>query len=239
VAEPETVARPPGGRPSRRVRRLVIAAIIGLTIAGWTGDLLLSVLLDRHPLVFIALNSRNRNLVLASKYLDPWSFYGVALVRLLLSDPLFFLLGRWYGDAGVRWMERRTPTYGRMMRTAEGWFHRAEYPLVALAPNNFICLFAGASGMSVAGFLAANVTGTVVRLVLLRSVGDVFSGPLGSVQHFIQDHRLLVFVIGAILLSLTVWSERRAGGTEVTQLTHLDEDLTDTGTTADPEGTDR
>ncbi len=228
MADPETAAPAPAGRPSRRIRRLVVAAIIALTIAGWTGDLMLSVLLDRHPLLFIALNSRNRNLVLASRYLDPWSFYGVALVRLLLSDPLFFLLGRWYGDAGVRWMERRAHLRP-LMRTAEGWFHRAAHPLVALAPNNVICLFAGASGMSVAGFLLANVVGTVVRLVILRSVGDVFSSPLGEVQDFIQDHRLLVFVVAAVLLGFTIWSERRAGGTEVAQLAQLDEELAEDG----------
>ena len=31
----------------------------------------------------------------------PWTFYGVGLARLLISDPLFFLLGNWYGDAAV------------------------------------------------------------------------------------------------------------------------------------------
>jgi len=233
VAEPETAPPASGGLPSRRVRRSVIAAIIALTIAGWTGDLLLGVLLDRHPLIFIALNSRNRNLVLASEYLDPWSFYGVALLRLLASDPLFFLLGRWYGDAGVRWMERKAPTYGRMMRTAERWFNKAAYPLVALAPNNFICLFAGAGGMGVAGFFVANVTGTIVRLVVLRTVGDVLSSPLGAVRHFIQDHRLLVVAISAVLLSISIWSEKRSGGTEVETLAHLDEELTGADTEAD------
>ena len=35
-------------------------------------------------------------------------------VRLLISDPLFFLLGYWYGDAAVKWMERRTKTGNKM-----------------------------------------------------------------------------------------------------------------------------
>ena len=43
--------------------------------------------------------------------------------------------------------EKRTRTFGGTMRRAESWFGKAAYPLVFIAPNNFICLFAGASGM--------------------------------------------------------------------------------------------
>jgi membrane protein DedA with SNARE-associated domain len=224
----------------------VVGLLITFVVSSWAGDLLLSVLVDRHPLVFIALNSRNRNLVLASPNLDAVSYYTVAFLRLVASDPLFFLLGRWYGDSAVTWMERKAPSFGSLLRWVEQHFSRAAYPLVALAPNNFICLFAGASGMGVAGFLVANVAGTMFRLYLLRTAGDVFSGPLDSVTDWIADHRLIVFVGSAIFLGLTIWSERRAGGTEVTQLAHLDDELTeaeadtdtDTDTDADAEPTE-
>lgn len=234
VSDPATPAHVPSGPPSRAIRNIVVGMLVVCVIAAWSGDLLLGRLIPDHPLVFIMLNSRNRNLVLASPLLDPWSFYGVAFVRLLVSDPLFYILGRWYGDAGVRWMERRTPTYGGMIRTVERWFGKASYPLVAIAPNNFICLFAGAAGMSVAGFFAVNMIGTVVRLVLLRKVGDIFSTPLTSVQNFIGDNRLLVFAISAALLTFTIWSERRAGGSEVAQLLHLDDEIADGEASREP-----
>ncbi|MEJ7584191.1 MAG: VTT domain-containing protein [Acidimicrobiales bacterium] len=231
----ESPVHVPSGPPSPAIRNAVVAMLVVCVIAAWTGDLLLSVLIPDHPLIFIILNSRNRNLVLASPLLDPWSFYCVTFVRLLVSDPLFFLLGRWYGDAGVRWMERRTPTFGGMIRTLEGWFGKASYPLVALAPNNFICLFAGSAGMSVTAFFAVNMIGTAVRLVILRSVGDIFSSPLGDVQGFIADHRLVVFAISAALLAFTIWSERRAGGSEVEQLLHLDDEIAGAGARPDGE----
>ncbi len=221
----ERPTRRPTGPPSRRARNVVIGLLIAIIVSSWIGDLLLSVLVDRHPLLFIALNSRNRNLVLASPNLDAGSYYSVAFLRLVVSDPLFFLLGRWYGDAAVTWMERKAPSFGSMLRWVERHFGRAAYPLVALAPNNFICLFAGASGMGVTGFLVANVAGTMFRLYLVRTVGDVLSGPLDSVTDWIADHRLLVFAVSAALLGLTIWSERRAGGTEVTQLARLDEEI--------------
>ena len=51
------------------------------------------------------MNARNRNLILVTNQLDAVSYYGVATVRLLLSDPLFFLIGYWYGDTALTWME--------------------------------------------------------------------------------------------------------------------------------------
>ena len=92
------------------------------------------------------MNARNRNLILVTNQLDAVSYYVVATVRLLLSDPLFFLIGYWYGDTALTWMEQRTKTYGSMLRQWERWFHKAAYPLVFIAPNNVICLFAGRGG---------------------------------------------------------------------------------------------
>jgi membrane protein DedA with SNARE-associated domain len=203
----------------------VIGPLILLVIAGYIGDTVFFAYHDEHPLVFIGMNARNRNLVLASPYLDATSFYVVGVLRLLVSDPLFFLLGIWYGDAAVRWMERKSPTYGNLLRSAEGWFSKAAYPLIALAPNNFICLFAGAAGISVPVFLVLNITGTLVRLWLLRLFGDVFSRPVRGVSHFITAHRVPVLVISVCLLAFTIWNERRKGGGEIETLTHLGDEI--------------
>jgi membrane protein DedA with SNARE-associated domain len=183
------------------------------------------VLYDRHPALFIALNSRNRNLVLAKPYLDWWSFFGIATLRLLASDPLFFLLGRWYGDAGVRWIEKRSPTYGPLARGAEKWFGKASYPLVVLAPNNYICLFAGAGGMSIPVFAALNVAGTVGRLTVLWFVTDSVSEPLDWLRELISENRLPFFVVSVGLLALSLLLDRKAGGTEVGGLLHIEDEI--------------
>ena len=104
----------------------------------------------------MCLNARNRNLAAGGqpdrrRAVLPAS----ATLRLTLSDPLFYLLGYWYGDAALVWMERRSPARGAsMLRAVERWFGKASYPLVFLAPNNYICLFAGAAGMPLPVFLA-------------------------------------------------------------------------------------
>ena len=222
----QAVAKPPrSGPPSTLARNLVVGPLIMMVIAGYIGDTLLFAYHDEHPLIFIALNARNRNLVLASPFLDPVSYYVTGLVRLLLSDPLFFLLGIWYGDAAVRWMEQKSPTYGGMLRSAEGWFSKAAYPLIALAPNNFICLFAGAAGISVPVFLVLNIGGTLARLWLLRWFGDIFSKPLGAFSGFVTDHRIPVLVVSVSIVAFTIWNERRRGGGEITELARLDEEI--------------
>ena len=76
-----------------------------MVIAAWVGDAFAPQWVDKHPLWLIALNARNRNLILVTNNLDAWSYYGVATLRLLASDPLFFVLGFFYGDRAVAWME--------------------------------------------------------------------------------------------------------------------------------------
>jgi membrane protein DedA with SNARE-associated domain len=231
VAADDTAARAtpapgrPSGPPSVWARNLVVGACIALFVISLVGDTFLSVLVDQHPALFIALNSRNRNLVLAKEYLDWWTFFGIGAVRLLISDPLFFLLGRWYGDAGIRWVEKRSATYGPLARKAEQWFGKASYPLILIAPNNYICLFAGASGMAVPVFLALNVIGTFGRLAVLWIFGDVFSGPLDWLRELITENRLPFFVLSVTLVGLSLYFDRKEGRGEVTSLLHMEEEI--------------
>jgi membrane protein DedA with SNARE-associated domain len=199
-------------RPGRRTLTLLTIPIVGLVILNNVGDALAPSLVDHHPLLLIAMNSRNRNLLLVTNHLDAWSYYTVATLRLAVSDPLFFLIGYWYGDQAMDWMERRTRTLGTTLRRWERGFGKAAYPLVFLAPNNPICLFAGASGMSVPGFFVANLSGTLARLYAIRWLGDAFNAPIDDVLHFIADHRtpLLVASVGlALVFGLAEW---RSGG---------------------------
>jgi len=219
-------ATPPSRRLSRRTLSLVIGAIIVLVIGGMIGDALAPTLVDKHPLWLITLNARNRNLVLVVNQVDALPYYLVGAFRLLLSDPLFYILGYYYGDTATRWMERQAPTYGRMMRTAERWFSVAAYPLVFLAPNNYICLFAGAAGMSIPVFLALNVSGTVFRLWIIQVLGNIFDKPIDAVLGFIQDYRVPLLILSVGLVVFSVWNERRQGGeSEIAGLRHLEDEL--------------
>jgi membrane protein DedA with SNARE-associated domain len=217
--------RHPDRRPSKRAVTLVAIPIIALIVCTNIGDATAPTLVDRHPAWLIALNPRNRNLVLVTNYLDAWTYYGVATARLLASDPLFFLLGWWYGDAAITWMEKRTRTWGKSLRRAEGWFSKAAYPLIFVAPNQYICLFAGAAGMPVAAFFAVNISGTIFRLYLIRRFGGVFEGPLDGIVEWIGDHRGPLLVVTIALTIGSFLFEARRGETEVSAIANLDDEL--------------
>jgi membrane protein DedA with SNARE-associated domain len=223
VLEPEaTTPARPGGR--RRLLMLVVP-IVALVIASNVGDALTTTWADRHPLALVMLNARNRVLILTTNQLDAVPYYVVATIRLLLSDPLFFLLGMWYGDAAVRWAERKSPSYGGMLRTFERWFGRASYPLVFIAPNNFVCLFAGAAGMRVSIFVVLNVTGTLVRLYAIRWLGDAFQRPIDAVLHFFARYRLILLLLSIALVALTVWNDSRKGRGDLEAALELESEL--------------
>jgi membrane protein DedA with SNARE-associated domain len=201
--------RPARPLPSRTKLTLVAIPIVGLIILSNVGDALAPDLVNSHPLRLLAMNARNRNLILVTNNLDAPSYYIVGTLRLLLADPLFFLLGHWYGDTAIHWMERRTKSFGSMLRQMEGWFAKAAYPIVFIAPNQYICLFAGAAGMSVVGFFVANISGTLVRLYLIRRLGEAFEAPIDDVLEWIRDYRTPLLVISIALFAVIMINELR------------------------------
>lgn len=197
--------RPPGPH----TLKLLAAPIIVLIVVSNVGDALAPQLVDTHPLQLLAMNARNRNLILVTNQLDALSYYTVGTLRLLLSDPLFFLVGYWYGDTALRWMEQRTKTFGSTLRQWERWFSKAAYPLVFVMPNNYICLFAGAAGMSVAGFFTVNVLGTLARLYLIRRLGEAFEAPIDDVLDFIARYRGPLLVVSITIFAFLMVNELR------------------------------
>jgi len=226
----ETTAEVATEGPARRAPSPKVVAAVGtllviMVVMNWVGDALTTTWAKDHPAWLIALNSRNRILVLTTNNLDPWSYYGIGTARLLLSDPLFFLLGYWYGDAAIVWMEKRTQTWGQMLRQLESWFSKAAYPLVFIAPNNPICLFAGAAGMPLRAFVILNVSGTLARLWAIRVFGDIFELPISDLLDWFARYRLPLFIISVALLLVSILLEFRKGEPEITSYGKLDEEL--------------
>jgi membrane protein DedA with SNARE-associated domain len=214
--------------PGRHTLKLLVVPIVALIVISNIGDALAPKLVESNPLLLIAMNARNRNLILVTNQLDAFSYYAVATARLLLSDPLFFLIGYWYGDTALTWMESRTKTYGSMLRQWERWFQKASYPLVFIAPNNVICLFAGAAGMSAPAFFIINITGTITRLYLIRWLGEAFERPIDDVLDFIARYRVPLLVVSISFFAVMMVRELRQSGEDMEALEEaIDEDPTD------------
>lgn len=233
-AEPEHLATPEleaavelasHPRPPRWAVTTVVGAVIVLVIANNVGQALTTTWAEEHPLALIALNSRNAILVLTTNQLDAWSYYGVASLRLLVADPLFFLIGMWYGDRAIAWVEKQWASQGQVLRWFETAFSKAAYPLVFLAPNNPICLFAGATGMRLRVFIVLNVAGTLTRLYAIRVLGATFEAPIDDLLGFFERYRLPLLAASILLVALSVWSDRRKGRGEIEVITELEHQL--------------
>jgi membrane protein DedA with SNARE-associated domain len=220
----EEVAAESRRRPPRRAVAVVGVLIGILVVANNLGSLFTTTLAEDRPALLLALNSSNRSLALTTNQLDAWSYYLLGSLRLLVADPLFFLLGMWYGDAAIRWVERKWASQGEILRLFETWFQKAAYVVVFLAPNNPVCLLAGASGMPLAGFIAANLAGTFARLFVIRWAGDVFSDAIDAVLGFFSDYRLPLFIVSAVLVVGSFLLDRRKGA-ELDVVNELDSEL--------------
>jgi membrane protein DedA with SNARE-associated domain len=87
-----------------------------------------------------------------------------------------------------------------------------------IAPNQYICLFAGAAGMSVAGFAIANVVGTFGRLYLIRRLGEAFEQPIDDVLDFIGRYRAPLLVATISFFTIVMLRELRQGKEELETL---------------------
>jgi membrane protein DedA with SNARE-associated domain len=161
-------------------------------------------------LLLLVCNPRLRNLVLVAPTVDAVPFVVVAVGRLVISDPLFYWFGRRYGDTSIRWMERRLGSGAGVVLWAERMFRRAAWPVVALMPNNIVCLLAGATGMAWSGFALVNLGGTLVRVLCVRLIGRAFSDPILALNGWIGRNRLpLTIITFGITLILVARSARR------------------------------
>ena len=199
---------PPEGdeppKPSRRTLILLITPIVLLVTAGTIATAFTPALAARHPLLLITLDARNRMLVLARE-VDLVPFVVVAVLRRSLSDPLFYMLGRLYGDRSLRWLEKKGGQ-GALVTLSEKWFQKASYLMVFLVPGAVVCALAGVTRMRPAVFAALNLSGTLASVIAVRIFSDAISSPVEALLRFFDRNMLLTtsITVGLVVLSLVL-----------------------------------
>jgi len=171
---------------SRRLA-LVVVPILLLSAAGVAAMALTPVLLRDAPLALLVLEARNRYLLLVADRVDLVPFVVVGVLRRLASDPFYFLLGRWYGDAAVRWAAGgRGEEHLQRLRSAADlpWFARLADVAVLLFPGALVCTLAGAAGMSPRRFAVLDVAGSIAVVAGLRWLAGVAAGPIAAIVAF-------------------------------------------------------
>jgi membrane protein DedA with SNARE-associated domain len=219
--------------PSKRTVTIVVAILITFTVAGTLGNIFLAPLRKDHPLIVLLLDARNRQLILVSNRMDLVPFIAVGVMRRMVSDPLYYMLGYWYGEGAVRWMEQKLGSGGGVVRTVERIFGKAAPVMVFLFPGAPVCVLAGASGMSPIVFALCNLGGTISVVVGLRVFSTAISGPIESLTSFV-DHNAKWLALAAVLSTAYLfWQQRRTGTGEIQALTDLANDVRDSDTSRD------
>jgi membrane protein DedA with SNARE-associated domain len=213
-------------RPIDRSGVILFAVPMAVTtILAWIGDAFAPTLLVEAPIVLILCNPRLRNLVLAAPTLGAAPFIAISAARLVLVDPFFYWFGRRYGDVTIRWMEQKLGPGAAIVLWLERFFARTSYVAVALVPNQWICLLAGATRMRVWAFVVLNLGGTIARVVAIWMLGDAFSEPLLAVNDWIGAHRLQLTLITFAIVAVGVWRSVRKGVHPIETPAELAEDL--------------
>jgi hypothetical protein len=133
--------------------RWILGAWAGLSAVSALGTALTPALLA-FPMILIAFTPRLPFLVLAATSANPVLFFGVALPRMLVADPIHIALGRRYG--------------GRLVpRRARGIMTRLGLVGVALRPTSKVLAAAGACKLRTSRVLTADVLGTAGLLATI------------------------------------------------------------------------
>ncbi|MEM8926078.1 MAG: hypothetical protein AAGD35_21440 [Actinomycetota bacterium] len=213
-----------GAPPSKWIVRLVV----GLAVVSWgvalIGDFVSTLLFDSRPGLLLAMNPRLRYLFNAANELDPIPYALIGFGRLVASDPIYYLLGYWYGDRAMAWTARRSRTYGPLVEDGARLFRKAAYPIIFIAPNSIVSALSAASGIRPRVFLGLNLTGTVVRLVAVWYIGGLIEEWIDGIQGFVAEYRLWLFGLSALALLWTVFGEFRGNNSELSQLRALTDD---------------
>lgn len=226
--DPERVApfeEPRRSPPPRRALPILVIPIIGMIVATNIGHALSPTLITEQPELMLLLNSQNRYLLLAGQNLDTPVYFAIGMFRLLLPDPFFYLLGYWYGDRAIRWIETKSPTYGTSIRYLERAFTKASWPLVVALPNNPVSLLAGSARMTPLVFAVLDIVGTFGRLVIIRVLGDIFSGPVDWFLGLLTTYRVPLTVVSFLVVAVIVLRDWRTGRGQIEQLLEMEHDI--------------
>jgi membrane protein DedA with SNARE-associated domain len=192
----------------------LITPIVVLSLTGTVADILGPKLIVEHPQLQMFLNPRNRYLILAAATVSPIPFFIIGFLRLVLTDPIGYVLGRQYGDAALRWAGEKMGDEGRFITKVERFFGKAAPVVILIAPNFYMCILAGASGMKVRTFAALNITGTIGRLVLFRIAGHAFREELLELVDWIGRNQKWLIIISFVVVALQTARSRRRGQLE-------------------------
>lgn len=191
------------------MRKAVLTFTTLLFVIGTIGSNIGPALVDNHPSWVLALSSRNRNLFGAVPYIDVIPYAAIGFVRILIAGIALYLVGRWYGEKALGWVEGNLGELPAIYRWTEKAVDKAGSVALVLMPgSNVVCLLLGHKKMSAGRFLPLLSIGIVIKLVTLRLGGDQFEDQIRSFLSAIEQYQWYVV---AGLFGLSFFQSMRKG----------------------------
>jgi len=202
----------------------MLAGVGALVVASTVGQALSPTLATDAPLLLIALNPRNSFVLLVSQQVAFWPYMIVGFARLVIGDPLLYLLGYLYGEPARHFL-RRQGGFDTLLAWLDRWFGKLGPAIVFIAPNTTVCLLAGATRMRASLFMALNVTGTIARLLVIWWLGELFHTQVEWFLDLIARYQWPATAVMVALVAIQVMVSRRRGTDELQQLERLEQDI--------------
>lgn len=196
----------------RHLTRLALPCSV-LYVIAMVGGFMGPTLVNDHPELLLAMNSRNRHLLLTvASGISPIAYFMIAAIRLAIPAPFFYLLGRDYGHRGIGWIERQTQGQTGYLGWVQRAFAKAQSVLLVLMPNSFVWMLAGMARVSRTKVAVLGAVGIAGRLVLFWWAGKEFEEPLKDALDFIQRYQWLLVggLVAVSMVQASIQARRQA-----------------------------
>ena len=191
------------------MRKAVLTFTTMLFVIGTIGSNIGPALVDNHPSLVLALSSRNRNLFGSVPYIDVIPYAAIGFVRILIAGIALYLVGRWYGEKALGWVEGNLGELPAIYRWTEKAVNKGGWVALVLMPgSNVVCLLLGHKRMDAKRFVPLLSIGIVIKLIVLRLGGDQFEDQIRSFLSAIEQYQ---WYLVAALFGLSFFQSMRKG----------------------------
>jgi membrane protein DedA with SNARE-associated domain len=181
---------------------VLFGIMAALTVVGTITGGAAPKLLDNHPLLLVLGSPRYRWIMLVSPKVKAIPLIAISWVRLLASDPVYFMIGWFYGDKAMTFFESM---FGKQaFNTVRKLFDKAAWVLSAFFAGPIICALAGVLRLKPKRFFTLDVLGTLIIAIALRLFANVLSEPLNSLIDFNKKYSKYILIVTVVTAVATL-----------------------------------
>jgi membrane protein DedA with SNARE-associated domain len=185
-----------------------LSGFLALVVLSQIASIVAPHLQHSNPALLLALNSRNRHLLLAiGNNVSPWAYYPIAAGRLLLAALVCYSLGRVFGNRAIGWFTRYLGIPRMSIERLEEHFESASWVLVPFfVGSNIVCVMAGLRPVPLRRMVALLLVGIAGRLLLFWVLASELRGPL---DWFVRQTTRFQYPLIGLLLGWALLSNLR------------------------------